>query len=523
MATLKTNLIEPEGATTTLTVGEAGGNLVIGADSLKVNTAKSKTEIITSTFTSTPGGGTWTVPAGVTSVEYLVVGGGGSGGIGYGPSGGGGAGGFRTGTLSVTPAAALTVTVGAGGASQDGTSAPAGPGNDGANSVFGSITAAGGGGGGGNGPTGEGNDGGSGGGAYFGDNDNNKQGSGNTPSTSPAQGFDGGNGGKSTVSSWAAGGGGGAGAAGGNAEDSQSSPNDGGGGGIGKASSITGNYVFYAGGGGGAIDESGDRGLGGRGGGGDGCHKAGGAPPGVQATDATANTGGGGGGAGWNNTTANATSGAGGSGIVVLKYAAQTPQTLFTSNGSGVVSSVDSGWGGVQTLIQSQTITNGALMEFTSGIDSTYQEYMFEFLNVHPVTSNNINFEWQANASGQSGYNERMDSTFFVAQLRNNNSSAALQYDASGDRANETTYQPMALGIGNLLKESGSGELHIFNPASTTYTKQWYGKMHIYHASDYSINNYSAGYINTTAAITQISFQFNTGNFSGTIKMYGIQ
>ena len=39
MATLKTNLIEPEGATTTLTVGEAGGDLVIGADSLKANLA----------------------------------------------------------------------------------------------------------------------------------------------------------------------------------------------------------------------------------------------------------------------------------------------------------------------------------------------------------------------------------------------------------------------------------------------------------------------------------------------------
>ena len=42
MATLKTNLIEPEGATTTLTVGEAGGDLVIGADSLKANLIKAK-------------------------------------------------------------------------------------------------------------------------------------------------------------------------------------------------------------------------------------------------------------------------------------------------------------------------------------------------------------------------------------------------------------------------------------------------------------------------------------------------
>ena len=79
MATLKTNLIEPEGVTTTLTVGEAGGDLVIGADSLKANTLKSRTQPIVTSFTTVEST-TWTAPTGVTSVEYLVVGGGGGGG-----------------------------------------------------------------------------------------------------------------------------------------------------------------------------------------------------------------------------------------------------------------------------------------------------------------------------------------------------------------------------------------------------------------------------------------------------------
>ena len=63
---------------------------------------------------------TWTVPIGVTSVEYLVVGGGG-GGSGYQPAvdwgGGGGAGGYLASpNISVTPTAQYTVVVGAGGA-----------------------------------------------------------------------------------------------------------------------------------------------------------------------------------------------------------------------------------------------------------------------------------------------------------------------------------------------------------------------------------------------------------------------
>jgi len=63
--------------------------------------------------------GSWTVPPGVTSVDYLIVagGGGGTGSVGAGGrTAGGGAGGFRTVTgFSVTPGATYPITVGAGG------------------------------------------------------------------------------------------------------------------------------------------------------------------------------------------------------------------------------------------------------------------------------------------------------------------------------------------------------------------------------------------------------------------------
>ena len=101
MATLKTNLIEPEGATTTLIVGESGGDLVIGADSLNANTLKSRTNPTVTSFTTVETT-SWTAPSGVTSVEYLVVAGGGAGGGtsggADGSGGGGGAGDNRAGT-----------------------------------------------------------------------------------------------------------------------------------------------------------------------------------------------------------------------------------------------------------------------------------------------------------------------------------------------------------------------------------------------------------------------------------------
>ena len=115
---------------------------------------------IVQSFTS--GSGTFTVPAGVTSIDVLVVGGGGAGGSNTlnNSGGGGGAGDVETATLSVTPGDGLAWAVGAGGV------AAAGQGAVGSNSSFGTVTAKGGGGGGTrNVASGVGSAGGSGGGA----------------------------------------------------------------------------------------------------------------------------------------------------------------------------------------------------------------------------------------------------------------------------------------------------------------------------------------------------------------------
>ena len=147
-ATVKTNLIEPSTGTA-LTIGNAGQNVVVGADSINNNTIKDLGGGYT--IESFPASTTWTAPTGVTSVEYLVVAGGGGGGGaqgssgGYRHGGGGGAGGYRAATgFSVTPGQSYTVTVGTGGAGGSG----AANGSDGTNSVFSTITATGGGGGG---------------------------------------------------------------------------------------------------------------------------------------------------------------------------------------------------------------------------------------------------------------------------------------------------------------------------------------------------------------------------------------
>ncbi len=271
--------------------------------------ATSGTGTISTTYTT---GGGLTLNLGFFA-DYLVLAGGGGGGGSANDNtawggGGGGAGGLRTGTTQLLSGTSYSVQVGGGGAGGLMTSTQANQqGSNGANSIFGSVTAAGGGGGGRYKQ--QGNAGGSGGGG--GGRASTAGGAGNTPSTTPSQGNSGGNarGGDDSGRS-GGGGGGGAGGVGGNGAPTSSTAGNGG---IGLASTITGASVTYAGGGGGgAIDTNPSAGetagTGGTGGGGAGSTSG-------NATAGTDGLGGGGGGVGNNGA-----GGRGGAGLVVVRY-----------------------------------------------------------------------------------------------------------------------------------------------------------------------------------------------------------
>ena len=43
--------------------------------------------------------------------------------------------------------------------------------------------------------------------------------------------------------------------------------------------------------------------------------------------------------------------------------------------------------GGAMTLLETQTASSSSTISFTSGIDSTYDEYVFKFIGIHPSTN----------------------------------------------------------------------------------------------------------------------------------------
>jgi len=178
--------------------------------------------------------------------------------------------------------------------------------------------------------------------------------------------------------------------------------------------------------------------------------------------------------------------------------------------------------GGGLNLISTQTASSSSTIDFTSGIDSTYKEYIFKFYNIHPQSDNQELF-FNFSTDGGSNYNVTKTTTTFQAYHNEAGSDSSLSYHTAGDLAQSTNYQRLGFSSDNADDASLSGYLHLFEPSSTTFVKHFIATTNMCHADTYSVNYYLAGYCNTTSAVNAIRFAFGSGNIdSGVIKLYGV-
>ena len=174
------------------------------------------------------------------------------------------------------------------------------------------------------------------------------------------------------------------------------------------------------------------------------------------------------------------------------------------------------------TLIASATASASATLEFTSGIDSTYNEYQFHFLNMHPASSG-VGFQFQVNATDGADYNDSPIHTTHVQAYHNEaGSDSGLAYSTGNDADQSTSYIPLLAGLANDADSNASGVLNLYAPSSTTYVKHFISNIQ-FNNGTYSTQAFTAGYIEDATAIDNISFKFSSGNIdAGIIKMYGV-
>ena len=196
---------------------------------------------------------------------------------------------------------------------------------------------------------------------------------------------------------------------------------------------------------------------------------------------------------------------------------------LFAKNNSlsAVTALPASVSGGGLNLISTQTASSSSTIDFTSGIDSTYKEYVFKFYDVHP-SSDNVYFT-VGFRDGGTNYDATKTTTYFRAYNFEDGSGTALEYRTPEDLAQSTNFQRLTEGTGADNDQSCVGTLHLFDPSNTTFVKHFICSTHNGHAGNLAESNFIAGYINVTAAIDAVQFKFASGNIdSATIKLYGV-
>ena len=197
---------------------------------------------------------------------------------------------------------------------------------------------------------------------------------------------------------------------------------------------------------------------------------------------------------------------------------------LFCNNNSmSAITTLPSGVGGGSlNLISTQTASSSSTINFTSGLDSTYKEYIFKFIDIHGSADDTffqVNFR-----DGGTDYDATKTTSLFRAYNFENDATAALAYEAEHDLAQSTSVLKIAQGCGADNDQNTVGTLHLFDPSNTTFVKHFISKTSTIHGSNDAAYVWCVGgYCNTTSAIDGAQFSMSSGNIDvGTIKLYGV-
>jgi len=181
---------------------------------------------------------------------------------------------------------------------------------------------------------------------------------------------------------------------------------------------------------------------------------------------------------------------------------------------------------GAWTLIKTLTASSSGDLSFVDGtsdvvLDSTYDEYVFKFHDIHAGTDQ-TNLTFQGSTDTGSSYGVALTSTFFRA-AHEEGDSTAFGYETDKDLAQSTSFQRLTHVQSSDNDGNSAGTFHLFNPSSTTFVKHFLSRTSLMQDEPAAFDSHIAGYFNTTSAIDAIQFKMSDGNIdAGSISLYGI-
>ena len=197
--------------------------------------------------------------------------------------------------------------------------------------------------------------------------------------------------------------------------------------------------------------------------------------------------------------------------------------TLWTSDGSGTLSSVNSAFSPGMVFISSQTGTNVSSIDFPTPLTSTYDEYWFVCQNYYAHT-NAQELIVQGSNSSPVSYDVDVMRTMWSAAHGESGSEGNMTYHSAYDATHASNlFLDRGQEGSSHADSSGSGILKIFDPLSTNRVKHftWEACVHRHHNGPDHV--FVGGYWNTTSAVNAFRFKEASGNITATIRLYGIK
>tara|TARA_B100000780_G_C21065119_1_gene428260 strand:+ start:19 stop:624 length:606 start_codon:yes stop_codon:yes gene_type:complete len=195
------------------------------------------------------------------------------------------------------------------------------------------------------------------------------------------------------------------------------------------------------------------------------------------------------------------------------------------SNGTTVIDAgAISGGSGSLVLIKTLNVTSStSSVNFIHGSSSvvfndTYDEYIIKMTNIHP-SNDGVNFSYDFGTGGAATGATKTTTAWGTAN------EGTFAYDGGKDLAQASgiiKLDPQG-DTGNDAAQCGAGFLHIFNPGSGSVVKNFYTRFTNDQSGNYTMDHFTAGYVNTTTALSGVSFEFSAGTLDNAIiKLYGV-
>jgi hypothetical protein len=175
------------------------------------------------------------------------------------------------------------------------------------------------------------------------------------------------------------------------------------------------------------------------------------------------------------------------------------------------------------TLVTSTTISSPVSTLAFTGIDSTYRGYEFHFYNVHPSEG--------VHPDGYLSFicNETSITSSAFGNQHNEADDDAYDYDRPQNDQHSAAgiHQLIGMGVGDNAPDGLCGSLKLYDPAAA-FPTQFIART-VARTNAYAQDFRTSGYIDSTTAVTSVTFRFNThevvarGNIdSGIIKLFGV-